>query len=328
VLARGRRKNTVCLAYPRRYRNRAIVYTLIETGMRRAAITQLHVDQVDGRRKTRTVVEKGGSTHTYQISRQGAQAIQDSLTHERATDAARGPAPALFLAAATVPRGTGRLMGGGGNTIWNAVCRVAQVEGRTPPRARHAMGKHMMEKMRNIAAVQRQLGHRQAAYAMQYARVTTEDRAQVLDDREPPPFVPLWGGFSSGRIFLLKQIFPDTRSTAMPIPAETSVSVEYLTTARLGEKGQIPLPKAYRDAVALDTGAPLTILQVGSGLLLIPEAPRFRALCERLATTFAHHGTEAQDLLETLPAARQRVFARHDPQLAAPARPRPRRKRG
>jgi bifunctional DNA-binding transcriptional regulator/antitoxin component of YhaV-PrlF toxin-antitoxin module len=114
----------------------------------------------------------------------------------------------------------------------------------------------------------------------------------------------------------------------MPIPEETSVPVEYLTTARLGEKGQITLPKAYRDAVALDAGASITILQVGSGLLLIPEAPRFRALCERIATTFTHHGTGAQDLLATLPEARQRVFARQYPQLAAPERPRTRRKRG
>ena len=114
----------------------------------------------------------------------------------------------------------------------------------------------------------------------------------------------------------------------MPTPEEPSVPVEYLTTARLGEKGQITLPKAYRDAVALDTGAPITVLQVGSGLLLIPEDPRFRALCERVATTFARHGTQAQDLLATLPEARQRVFARQYPQLAAPERPRPRRKRG
>jgi integrase len=69
------------------------------------------------------------------------------------------------------------------NTIWNAVCRVAQVEGRTPHSARHAMGKHIMDKTKNIAAVQRQLGHRQAAYAMQYARVTTAELGQVLEDR-------------------------------------------------------------------------------------------------------------------------------------------------
>jgi integrase len=69
------------------------------------------------------------------------------------------------------------------NTIWNAVCRVAQVEGRTPHSARHAMGKHLMDKTKNIAAVQRQLGHRQAAYAMQYAQVIAAELGQVLEDR-------------------------------------------------------------------------------------------------------------------------------------------------
>jgi site-specific recombinase XerD len=167
----------------RPYRNRAMIYTLIETGMRRAAITQLNLDQVDLRRKMLTVVEKGGYTHTYPISREGAQAIQDYLTHERGQDAARWPSLALFLAAATVPQGTGRLMVGVVNTVWNAVCRVAQVEGRTPHSARHAMGKHIMAKTGNVAAIQRQLGHRQAAYAMQYARVTTEELVQVLDER-------------------------------------------------------------------------------------------------------------------------------------------------
>jgi len=130
-----------------------------------------------------TVVEKGGATHTYQISREGAQAIQDYLTHERDQDAVRWPSPALFLAAATVPQGTGRLTVGVVNTVWNSACRIAQVQGRTPHSARHAMGKHIMDKTKNIAAVQRQLGHRQAAYAMQYARVTAVELGQVLEDR-------------------------------------------------------------------------------------------------------------------------------------------------
>jgi len=80
-------------------------------------------------------VKKGGATHTYQSSWEGAQAIQGYLRHERAQDAARWPSPALFLTAATVPQGMGRL------------------------------------------TVGVQLGHRQAAYAMQYARTTTEELA-------------------------------------------------------------------------------------------------------------------------------------------------------
>jgi bifunctional DNA-binding transcriptional regulator/antitoxin component of YhaV-PrlF toxin-antitoxin module len=108
---------------------------------------------------------------------------------------------------------------------------------------------------------------------------------------------------------------------------DTTLPVAYLTTARLGEKGQLTLPKTYRDAMALDTGAPITVLQVGSGLLLIPEDARFRALCDRIATTFAQYGIQTQDLAATLPEARERVVARHYPQLTPPERVRKRRKR-
>ena len=113
----------------------------------------------------------------------------------------------------------------------------------------------------------------------------------------------------------------------MPSPEETSIPVEYLTTARLGEKGQITLPKAYRDTVALEVGAPIIVLQLGSGLLLIPEDARFRALCDRIAATFARHGVEAAALLATLPDARERVVARHYPQLIERQRARRRRPR-
>jgi bifunctional DNA-binding transcriptional regulator/antitoxin component of YhaV-PrlF toxin-antitoxin module len=114
----------------------------------------------------------------------------------------------------------------------------------------------------------------------------------------------------------------------MTPPEDPALPVAYLATARLGEEGQLTLPKAYRDAVALDTGAPITVLQVGSGLLLIPEDERFRELCDRVAATFARHGVQDEEILATLPDARERVFARHYPSLAdrrpvRPRRPRP-----
>jgi integrase len=167
----------------RPYRNRAIIYTLIETGMRRAAITKLTLDHLDPQRRALSVEEKGGYSHTYAISGEGWQAIADYLEHERDKDVARGPSLVLFLPAATVAHSTGRLAVLAINDIWKAVCRRAQVEGKTPHSARHAMGQHIMAKTGNIAAVQRQLGHRHAAYAMQYARVSDQQLAQVLDDR-------------------------------------------------------------------------------------------------------------------------------------------------
>jgi integrase len=45
----------------RPYRNRAIAYTLIETGMRRAAVTRLNINDVDASRQTVVTTEKGGA---------------------------------------------------------------------------------------------------------------------------------------------------------------------------------------------------------------------------------------------------------------------------
>ena len=67
--------------------------------------------------------------------------------------------------------------------IWNQVCQYAGVANKSPHSARHAMGKHVMKKTGNIAAVQRQLKHKNAAYSMQYARITDEEAQQVLDER-------------------------------------------------------------------------------------------------------------------------------------------------
>jgi integrase len=41
------------------------------------------------------------------------------------------------------------------------------------------MGRHIIEKTGNIAAVQRQLGHKNAVYSMQYARITDEELNRV-----------------------------------------------------------------------------------------------------------------------------------------------------
>lgn len=167
----------------RPYRNRAVVYALIETGMRRAAVTKLNLDDVDFRRKLITVEEKGGYTHSYQISQEGLRAIQDYIMKERTEDAAHWQSPALFLPTVTTRRSSGRLAVLAVNDIWNAVCRAAGVSGKTPHSARHAMGKHIIERTGNIAAVQKQLGHKQAAYSMQYARITAEELGRVLDER-------------------------------------------------------------------------------------------------------------------------------------------------
>ena len=90
---------------------------------------------------------------------------------------------ALFLPAASNANSSGRLTPGVINTIWNEVCQWANVKHKTPHAARHAMGRHIMSKTGNVAAVQRQLGHKNAAYSLQYARITDAELQQVVDER-------------------------------------------------------------------------------------------------------------------------------------------------
>jgi integrase len=167
----------------RPYRNRAIVYTLIETGMRRAAVRNLNLEDVNFKKRNVSAEEKGGRTHTYKISREGLKAIEDYLEKERKQDHKQWKSPALFLSPATNPHGDGRFNPRVINTAWNEVCQLAQVEGHTPHDARHAMGKHLIEKTGNLAAVQRQLGHTNPAYSMQYTRITDEELGNALEDR-------------------------------------------------------------------------------------------------------------------------------------------------
>jgi integrase len=166
----------------RPYRNRAIVYTLLGTGMRRAAIRNLNLAAVDFERRLLTVTEKGGVQQTYHISRAALAAIGDYLTRERAHDAARCASPALFLAAASHANGDGRLSVRSLNYLWKAIAGTAGLTGKTPHAARHAVGKRIMQRTGNVAAVQRQLGHRNASYALQYARPSFSEMEAAIND--------------------------------------------------------------------------------------------------------------------------------------------------
>lgn len=97
---------------------------------------------------------------------------------------------------------------------------------------------------------------------------------------------------------------------------DTAFPIEFLATARLGEKGQMTIPKEYRQSLALEPGAPIAVVQLGSGLLLIPEQVRFRQLCDRVSRVFSGHGMTAREVLATLPEARELVFARLYPRLS------------
>jgi AbrB family looped-hinge helix DNA binding protein len=86
--------------------------------------------------------------------------------------------------------------------------------------------------------------------------------------------------------------------------------LEYLNTTKIGEKGQLTVPKQFRDELGLEVGAPFAVLRLGDGLILLPEQRRFDALCERISSTLTAVGVTPQAVMATLPQTRERLFER------------------
>jgi AbrB family looped-hinge helix DNA binding protein len=92
--------------------------------------------------------------------------------------------------------------------------------------------------------------------------------------------------------------------------ASAAPLLEYLNTTKIGEKGQLTVPKQFREELGLEAGAPFAVLRLGDGLILLPEQRRFDNLCERISSTLTATGVAAEDVLSTLPQTRERLFER------------------
>jgi AbrB family looped-hinge helix DNA binding protein len=106
--------------------------------------------------------------------------------------------------------------------------------------------------------------------------------------------------------------------------ATHNTTLEYLTTTKIGEKGQLTVPKQFRQDLGLGAGSPFAVLRLGDGLILIPEQERFERLCQQVSSRLTAAGLTSEDLLATLPEARERVYARHYEKKANTSRRRPR----
>lgn len=92
--------------------------------------------------------------------------------------------------------------------------------------------------------------------------------------------------------------------------ASRQTTLEYLTTTKIGEKGQLTVPKQFRKDLGLGTGAPFAVLRLGDGLVLLPEQQRFERLCEHISSALCRAGVTPEEALASLPAVRKRLYDR------------------
>ncbi len=184
-------------------RDRAIVYVLLSTGLRREELVRLDLDQVVPnassmlRRARRASIArvkgKGGTERTVFLSADARAALADYIERERPRDA-KPDTRALFLSAAGVPARSpdGRLSVRAVNLILEQIGRLHDAEVRDPSRHVSPLRPHDLRHTfaYRLAAVtgadsyelERRLGHRSQRYIQRYTNPPESVAAGYIEE--------------------------------------------------------------------------------------------------------------------------------------------------
>lgn len=190
-------------AHGRPWRDRAIVYVFLSTGLRREELLTLDLDQlvprtVAGLRQARQgrltgVKGKGGAERTVFLSADARQALADYLEKERPRDAGEGT-PALFLTATGIPAraADGRLSLRAVHLILEQIGRWHDAELKDPSRhisplrphdLRHTFAFHLAKATGADAyELERRLGHRSQRYIQRYTNPPEDVAAAYVEE--------------------------------------------------------------------------------------------------------------------------------------------------
>jgi site-specific recombinase XerD len=205
---KGRRQNkgegTVPVqAHGRPWRDRAIVYVLLSTGLRREELVNLDLDQIEPstpealravrRARIMRVKGKGKTERTVFLSADARLALADYLERERPRDATPRMT-ALFLSANSIAAraADGRLSPKAINLILSQIGRWHDAEMRDPARQisplrphdlRHTFAFHLAKVTGADAyELERRLGHRSQRYIQRYTNPPEHVAAQYVEE--------------------------------------------------------------------------------------------------------------------------------------------------
>ena len=85
-------------------------------------------------------------------------------------------------------------------------------------------------------------------------------------------------------------------------------TVRPIGTIRVGEKGVITVPAAYRKKHRLSKGSEIFVVQLGEALMLVPADPTFDRLCQRLQDILTGEEISTERALKNQEKVRQRHF--------------------
>jgi bifunctional DNA-binding transcriptional regulator/antitoxin component of YhaV-PrlF toxin-antitoxin module len=88
---------------------------------------------------------------------------------------------------------------------------------------------------------------------------------------------------------------------------ETDVEIQQFPIL-LGQGGEITIPQLLQDALKVDRGDMLVLLQIGNLIVLAPKQPQVPQLIDRIATIMESENVGLTDLLAGLEAEREAIW--------------------
>ena len=159
-----------------RLRDRAILEVLYASGIRRAEVASLNLQDVDLRRRIMRVTGKGNKQRTVLINTAAAEAMKLYLGHRP-----RGADEAFFVGRRGVRLGV--------RAVWEIVKTFERLSGirlhASPHVLRHSFATHLLENGADIMTIKELLGHESLATTQIYTNVSVEHMRKTYDDAHP-----------------------------------------------------------------------------------------------------------------------------------------------
>ena len=159
-----------------RLRDRAIMELLYASGIRRAEVARIDINDVDVRRRTIRVTGKGRKQRLVLFNKTAGEAIDAYLRVRPRTDD-----EALF-----VGRSGSRLSP---RHIWHIFRTIYKISGlklhASPHTMRHSFATHLLEHGVDLVTIQELLGHESLATTQIYTNVSFEHKKRAYDEAHP-----------------------------------------------------------------------------------------------------------------------------------------------
>lgn len=160
-------------------RDLAIILTLMTTGMRRTALTEMNVGDINLEEDTLEIIDKGDKPHQYNINKELKDALQNWLRDREMILGDKDDIDALYIS-----KFLDRISGDGVSGIVKKYTQIALGKPLSPHKLRSGFCSIMYSKTHDIEFVRRAVGHSNVATTQRYIVTNRDEKKKSAEIME------------------------------------------------------------------------------------------------------------------------------------------------